>query len=141
MSNVHLDDKLIVVFRTGFVAAGNPVSLDVLDNSYTYVNLSAGDEVEDEINPPSGVTAVVVHVLDDGTHEMTVTPVGGGSAWSRNTSGAVPYSYGSINIPAVEGATNELTVSISTPGASARSQKIIIKRRPSPFMNESKKAE
>lgn len=132
MSNVHLDDKLIVVFKTGFVA-GNPVSLDVLDNSYTYVNLSTGDEVEDEIDPPTGVTSVTVHVLDDGAHVMTVTPVGA-SPWSRNTSAALPYSYGAINIPSQGDPPNELDIEITTTGAQTRSQKIIIKRRVVPFL-------
>lgn len=133
MSNVHLDDKLIIVFKPEFVAAGNPLSVDVLDNSSTYVNLSAGDEVEDEIAPPSGVTTVTVHVLDDDAHAMIVTPPTGGQ-WLRNTDAAVPYSYGAINIPTTQGASFSLEVSISTTGATPRSQKIIIKRRVVPFL-------
>lgn len=136
MSSVIVLDQMPLILKP-VVSGGNIVlSVHRAGAAPVDVPVPVGDDVQDDIDATvEEVEKVEVQVHDDGTYLMYVV---GATQWARNTTGAVPYSHHTMDVPAVQDATEEVTVEIqarTTPTATptaTRSQKIIIRRHINP---------
>lgn len=117
--------------------SGGSLLLNVRNSAVPPVDVAVGTgvEVQDDVEPNTGIITVRIKVFDNGGYVMSVANAAG--TWARDEAANPKFSYTNMTVPANNNETEETTVTISTSlasgGTATRSQKIIIRRHTGTF--------